>query len=117
MTPGTRIALGAACAALLCGAAVAQEDESEMQRKTRELGLSIGNTYVCVRGEDREALQADWQAMFDLILKDVGSDLAFVFATASGYGASLPLGDLDCAALRESWMRARKEFGFVGEDD
>jgi hypothetical protein len=110
------IALLAACAICLGAAAAAEEGESEMQRKTRELGLSIGNTHVCTEGEERERLKTDWQMIYDVILKDVGSDLAFVFATASGYGASLPRDALDCAALRESWRRTREDFGLVPED-
>ncbi len=95
--------------------AAAQEDRQEMNDQTRELGLSIGNVFVCLEGDERAALQQDWQMMFDMILKDVGSDLAFVFATSSGFGASLPREELDCAALEESLARTRDDFGLTPE--
>ena len=104
-------ALAALPASALPIPAAAQEGREEMQDKTRELGLSVGNVFVCLEGSERAAFQQDWQMMFDMILKDVGSDLAFVFATTSGYGASLPRGELDCAALEESLARTRDAFG------
>jgi hypothetical protein len=52
-----------------------------------------------------------------MILMDAGSNLAFVFATSSGYGASLPLDRLDCDALAESWAATRADFGLAGEDE
>jgi len=110
--------LGAALAAVcLALPAAAQEAEDEMQRKTRELGLSVGNAYVCVGESERAAFETDWKMMYDMIVMDAGSSLAFVFATSSGYGASLPKEDLDCAALAEGWEQTRADFGLAGEGE
>jgi hypothetical protein len=110
---------GAALAALcLALPATAQETEDEMQRKTRELGLSVGNAYVCIDEGERAAFETDWKMMYDMIVMDAGSDLAFVFATSSGYGASLPKAELDCTALAEGWEQTRADFGLAeGEDE
>lgn len=107
-------ALAAACLAL---PAAAQEEADEMQRKTRALGLSVGNAHVCLDSEARAAFEADWKLIYDMILMDAGSNLAFVFATSSGYGASLPMDRLDCDALAESWAATRADFGLDGEDE
>lgn len=109
---------GAALAALslaLPAAATAAEDE--MQRKTRELGLSVGNAHVCLEEGERPAFESDWKLIYHMILMDAGSSLAFVFATASGYGASLPKADLDCAALAEGWETTRADFGLAERED
>jgi hypothetical protein len=97
--------------------ASAQEAHDEMQRKTRELGLSVGNAYVCMAEGERAGFETDWKLIYDMILMDAGSNLAFVFATSSGYGASLPLDRLDCDALAESWAATRADFGLAGEDE
>lgn len=73
-------------------ATVARDGRAEMTQRTRQRGLSVGNVHVCLGGAAREALRQDRQIMFDMILKDVDSGLAFVFATSSGYGASPPRG-------------------------
>lgn len=109
---------GAALAAIcLCLPAEAQEASDDMQRKTRELGLSVGNAYACTGEEARAAFETDWKMMYDMILMDAGSNLAFVFATSSGYGASLAKDRLDCAALAESWATIRADFGLAGESE
>jgi len=107
-------AVAAICLSLPAGA---QQASDEMQRKTRELGLSVGNAYVCTGKEARPAFEADWKLMFDMILMDAGSNLAFVFATASGYGASLAKDNLDCTKLAESWATIRSDFGLAVEDE
>ena len=111
-----RPVIAALAAAMLAHTAVAQDVADEMQRKTRELGLSVGNAYVCQREAERAAFRADWKLIHDMILMDAGSNLAFVFATSSGYGASLPRAELDCEALAESWAATRADFGLAGED-
>ncbi len=107
--------LVAAFAAFVLALPAAAQDAQEMQQKTRELGLSVGNAYVCQPEDARAAFESEWMLMYDMILMDAGSRLAFVFATASGYGASLPKEELDCAALAESWAATRGDFGLAGE--
>ncbi len=119
-----RPAVALLASALLTGPAWAQEvatdaaeaaetAETEMRDKTRSLGYSIGNTYACTEDAAKDAFEAEAHVIFDMILKDVGSDLAFVYATAAGYGASLAREDLDCARLFENWGQVREEFGLA----
>jgi hypothetical protein len=58
------------------------------------------------RGSDRE--QSHY--LFNLILQDMGSDLAFVYASGIGYGASLSKDKLDCPALLEQWEEIREDY-------
>ncbi|MEO0823371.1 MAG: hypothetical protein AAF074_23510 [Pseudomonadota bacterium] len=91
------------------------DPDAALRDQTRSLGLSVGNHYACVEGPARDALQEDTLVIFDLILKDVGSDLAFIYAASAGYGASLPAGELDCEKLAESWSKIKTHFGLAEE--
>ncbi|MEL6264877.1 MAG: hypothetical protein AAFR52_04380 [Pseudomonadota bacterium] len=91
-------------------------DKEAMRASTQSLGLSIGHHYACVGdAEAREILRIETLYMFDMILKDVGSDIAFTFATSAGYGASLPVEKLDCPALADAYAAVLADFGMTGE--
>ncbi|MEM7498213.1 MAG: hypothetical protein AAF371_09510 [Pseudomonadota bacterium] len=103
------------------GAAMADEaapgPREEMRERTQALGLSVGNTYACHDDADmRDAIEEEAHLIFDLILKETGSDMAWAFATGAGYGASLPAAEMDCAALANSWQEIRADFG-IAEDE
>ncbi|MEL6767186.1 MAG: hypothetical protein AAFP17_08400 [Pseudomonadota bacterium] len=115
-----RAPLGATLAIVAMGAlpAIAADETrialptAEMTEKTQALGLSVGNTYACAADDEaRAVIEEEAHLIFDLILKDVGSALAWSFATGAGYGASLPTAEMDCAALAESWQEIRADFG------
>ncbi|MEL6575999.1 MAG: hypothetical protein AAFU72_07635 [Pseudomonadota bacterium] len=113
-------AIGAFIIAASIGAmpALAEEETrialptEEMTEKTQALGLSVGNTYACATDDAARALiEEEAHLIFDLILKDVGSALAWSFATGAGYGASVEQAEMDCDALAESWQEIRADFG------
>ena len=85
-------------------------DRTALERKVRAMGLAIGNAYLCVDTEARDEFRAEAHFLFDLIIQDVGSDLAFVYATSVGLGASQPLQLLDCEALLAQWEEFREDY-------
>lgn len=108
----TKIAL----IALIALPAFGQEN-SEMTEKTKSLGIAVGNAYACTAAEGRERMDEEVHLLFDLILKDAGSDLAFAYATSTGYGAHFSPETLDCPAVLENWEKSRVEFGLVEESE
>lgn len=88
----------------------------EMTTKVRELGWSVGNTFACADETMREEIEADAHVIFDLMLKDVGSDLGWTFATSAGFAASMDKAELDCPKHAETWQQIRSDFGLVEED-
>ncbi|MEM9762605.1 MAG: hypothetical protein AAF968_08870, partial [Pseudomonadota bacterium] len=58
-----------------------------------------------------DQVEDEMRLFLDLILKDVGSALAWSFATGAGYGASVEEAEMDCGALAESWQEIRADFG------
>ncbi|MDJ0847300.1 MAG: hypothetical protein QNK04_02860 [Myxococcota bacterium] len=109
-------------AAVLCllvaGAVVAQAqdvDDVAMKRKVRSLGVAIGNAYACTDAKARDGFNSEAHHLFDLIVQDAGSDLGFVYATAVGYGSSVPKDKLDCPKLMKQWEEIRKDYELAGE--
>ncbi|MEM6421175.1 MAG: hypothetical protein AAF698_01205 [Pseudomonadota bacterium] len=104
-----------AAAILVAGSAAAQSEGAafeEMRDKTRDLGIAMGNIYACA-DEDaaRAQMRDDANFIFDLLLKDAGSDMAFVFAVNAGAGTAASADTLDCAALKETHSQILEEFG------
>jgi hypothetical protein len=89
-------------------------DDKAMVQKVRSIGLAIGNAYVCTQQDKRQAFKKDTLELFDLIIKDVGSDRAFVYATSIGYGASVSKDNLDCPSLLKRWDEMREDFELGG---
>ena len=111
------IALGLCVVA--AGVASAKEasidvDDKAMVQKVRSIGMAIGNAYVCTAQDKRQTFKEDSLELFDLIIKDVGSDRAFLYATSIGYGASVSKDKLDCPSLLKRWDEMREDFELGG---
>ena len=108
------IASVACCAvALLLSAVPAsalEADDKAMERRIRDISIAIGNAYACTGKEGRAQFKEESHYLFNLILQDMGSDLAFVYATGIGYGASLPKEKLECSTLLEQWEEIREDY-------
>ena len=99
------------------GVASAQDvDDRAMERKIRSLGFSIGNAYACMAKEKRQAFKGESHHLFDLIVQDVGSDLAFVYATSVGAGSGVPQAKLDCPKLLKQWEEIREDYELKGDE-
>ncbi|MEO0821637.1 MAG: hypothetical protein AAF074_14575 [Pseudomonadota bacterium] len=83
----------------------------EMREKTRSLGFTVGNQFACAEAAARETIEEEAHIIFDFMLKDVGSNIAWVFATAAGYGASVQKTEIDCAETAKNWAEIRADFG------
>jgi len=89
-------------------------DEKAMEEKVRNTSIAIGNAYVCTKKEGQQAFKQEAHLLFNLILQDVGSDLAFVYATGVGYGSSLPKEKLDCPLMLKQWEEFREDYELIG---
>src|SRR6056297_849698 len=106
------LAVAALCLALPAAAQDAEDAAAEMETKTRDVGIAVGKAYGCLADDDtrRERLKLGSKAIYTMILQDLGSDLAYAFATSAGYGAGLPRDDADCEALAERWEAIKETF-------
>ena len=89
-------------------------DEKAMEQKVRDTSIAIGNAYVCTKKEGQQAFKKEAHLLFNLILQDVGSDLAFVYATGVGFGSSLPKEKLDCPLMLKQWEEFREDYELMG---
>ena len=97
-------------------AATRDADEVAMERKVRRLGLSIGEAFACTGEKEREVFKEEAHHLFDLIIQDVGSDLAYTYATALGVGSKQPKDELDCPARLKNWNEIREDYELKGEE-
>jgi hypothetical protein len=88
--------------------------DETMVEKSRELGLAVGNTYVCAGADAKAAFKADSEAIYAKILHDLGPSYAYLYAVSVGFGASIPVGELDCKMLGEQWSGTKKTFELEG---
>jgi hypothetical protein len=88
--------------------------DEDMVKKGRELGLAVGNAYACAGADEKAAFKADSEAIYALILHDLGPSYAYLYAVSVGFGASLPVSELDCEMLAEQWSGTRKTFELEG---
>ena len=108
---GLSLAAASIVAAMPIRQAAAQADEGLLETRIREIALAVGNTYVCIDGDEaRTAFRDQAQQLFDLVMQDVGSNRAFLYAVSVGYGASVPKAKLDCAKLESQWRTLRTTF-------
>ncbi|MEL7173812.1 MAG: hypothetical protein AAFU72_10215 [Pseudomonadota bacterium] len=103
------LAIGAAALIALPAAA---QDASTMEQQTREVGVTVGKAYTCLADTDerREKMRLASKAIYNMILHDLGSDIAYAFATSAGFGAGQPRVDADCKALAERWEKVKENF-------
>ena len=93
------------------GSALANEAaDNLMESKIRKTAIGIGNAWVCVDKDKREVFREEATQLFDLILQDVGSDLAFTYAASLGYGSGQAKETLDCPVLLEQWEGIRADY-------
>ncbi|PRY19684.1 hypothetical protein CLV78_11916 [Aliiruegeria haliotis] len=106
------LAMAVGCVALagLAPALAEAPDREQMENRIRQTGIAIGNAFVCAEAEDKDVFREEATQLFDLILQDVGSDLAFVYAASVGYGSGQPVDNLDCTALLEQWQGIREDY-------
>lgn len=111
------VAVAAAALSAASLPAAAQTDgEDEMVKKVRGLSVAIGNAYACTAEDDRGTFKEESHHLFDLILQDVGSDMAFLYATGIGYGAAVPADKIDCPAMLEQWEGIRTDYDLKVEE-
>ena len=97
-------------------AAAADKDDKAMERKVRDMSIAIGNAYACTENDGRKAFKGEAHHLFDLILQDVGSDLAFIYASGLGYGSSVSKDKLDCPKLLNQWEEFREDYQLKGDE-
>jgi len=85
-------------------------EDLAMERKVRRLALRIGEAYVCTDEKARDDFQEEAHLLFDLILQDVGSDLAYTYATGIGIGSTKSKKKLDCPAALKTWKEIREDY-------
>ncbi|MEM6933682.1 MAG: hypothetical protein AAF526_08845 [Pseudomonadota bacterium] len=102
-------------AAVIGAGGHAAAENEDIKSQAQKLGLTIGQSYICLDGEARETLKLDAQIIFDMIIKDAGSDIAFSYATSTGFGAAKPKEEVDCAKLAETLVKIRENFD-LGEE-
>ena len=116
----TAVVLGLCVAA--AGVAMAQDakdprdaEDVAMERRVRHLALDIGKAYACTDEKKREVFKEEAHLLFDLIVQDVGSDLAYTYAINIGKGSTQPKEKLDCPPLLKRWEEIRKDYELKGD--
>jgi hypothetical protein len=106
------ISAGVLCLWLAATSVVLAEDAEDvaMERRVRSLALGIGKAYACTGKEGQAAFKEEAHHLFDLIIQDVGSDLAYTYATAIGIGSAQPKDKLDCPARLKDWQEIREDY-------
>ncbi|MEM8790396.1 MAG: hypothetical protein AAGE80_02165 [Pseudomonadota bacterium] len=92
----------------------AQSDTEDLPPTAEELkrfGLSVGQAYACTETAAQTDMREEAQVLFDVIIKDLGSNAAFTFAASAGYGAAMESASTDCPRLLDQWGATRVRFG------
>ena len=98
------------------GVAMARDaEEVAMERRVRHLGLDIGRAYACTDEKGSQRFKEETHLLFDLMVQDVGSDLAFLYATSIGIGSTEPKEKLDCPTLLKRWEEVREDYELKGD--
>lgn len=125
----TRATLAMAVAALGLSAATAaaqdteqtiaekQAANAELKIEARKLGVSVGNAYACAEDADKQDMADNIQVMYDLMIKGAGSDIAFQFAAASGFGAAQPKDQMPCDEMLSAFAETLADFGLDDDID
>jgi hypothetical protein len=111
--------LGVMIGVVVAASAVATAGDAEdvaMERKVRRLGVSIGEAFACTGEKERKIFEEEAHHLFDLIVQDVGSDLAYTYATALGVGSKQPKDELDCPARLKNWEEIREDYELKGKE-
>jgi len=73
--------------------------DKNMTQKVRDLGIAVGNSFTCIKADQKESQLVFSEALFDAILFDLGHAQAYVYAVAVGHGAGMKDHGVDCSAL------------------
>ncbi|MEM6932545.1 MAG: hypothetical protein AAF526_03065 [Pseudomonadota bacterium] len=90
----------------------AAQDADALEAQTREVGVAVGQAYTCLADTDerRERMKLASKAIYNMIVHDLGSDMAYAFATSAGFGAGKPRDDARCKELAERWEAIKENF-------
>ena len=91
-------------------------DTAGMERKVRGLGIAIGEAFACMPEKKRDGFKEEAHHLFDLIVQDVGSDLAYTYATAIGIGSTHPKAKIDCTKRLRHWEEIREDYELKGDE-
>lgn len=73
---------------------------TDMKKWARDLGIAVGETYVCTEGAEKAETQILSEAIFDTINFEASHEIAYIYAVGVGYGAALERENRDCDALK-----------------
>jgi hypothetical protein len=90
-------------------------EDIAMERKVRHLALRIGKAFACTDKKGRDEFKGEAHLLFDLIIQDVGSDIAYTYATGVGIGSAQPKEKLDCPAVLKTWEEIREDYQLKGD--
>jgi hypothetical protein len=88
--------------------------EVDLKGKARELGISVGHSYICTPEDKRALARADSEAIFDMILFEINHEHAYTYAVAVGYGAGMDKKDIDCDKTAASVAEVKSKMGLGG---
>lgn len=105
------------------GATQAQEKEDivgslteDETTKVGKFGKGVGQAYICADESARPEMIEDMRLIFNFVSQDMGTDAAFLYAIALGFGAGETADGLDCDKLLAKWGEVREEFDLKEED-
>ena len=85
-------------------------EDVAMEKKVSHLALRIGKAYACTDEKGRVEFKEEAHHLFDLIIQDVGSDIAYTYATGIGIGSTKSKKKLDCSAVLKTWKEIREDY-------
>ncbi|MEM1313458.1 MAG: hypothetical protein AAGI51_02820 [Pseudomonadota bacterium] len=110
-------ALGASVLAGAAAPALAQDaEEAVIVQKIRAMAVGVGNAYACTSEESRDLFREESHHLFDLIVQDAGSDVAFIYAVGLGYGAAAPADVIDCERMLGHWETIRTDYDLKADE-
>jgi len=105
---------------LSSGAVQAQEDivgslTAGETTKVGTFGKGVGQAYICADESARPEMIEDMRLIFNFVSQDMGTDSAFLYAIALGFGAGETAEGLDCGKLLTKWAEVREDFDLTEE--
>jgi len=91
-------------------------DDINLKADARELGIAVGQSYVCTDADKRAMARADSETMYDMILFGTDHEHAYIYAVAVGYGAAGKKEDVDCEKLAARLAGVRSKMGLGGTE-
>jgi hypothetical protein len=109
----------------LSSGAVRAQDEGDIvgsltegeTTKVGKFGKGVGQAYICADESARPEMLEDIRLIFNFVSQDMGTDAAFLYAIALGFGAGETAAGHDCAKLLTKWGEVREEFDLKEEGE